>query len=421
VNKGKVTGLEETTLRTTLDHINGDGQYNLQGKHIVVGVTGGIAAYKAVDLVSRLRKTGAEVKVVMTKNATKLVSPLVFGEISKHPVAVDMFEDVHDWNVEHIAYATWADAYIVAPATANMIAKMAHGIADDMLSTQLLATTAPIYICPAMNSNMYAHPATQENLELLRSRGVRVLAPESGLLACGVEGKGRLPDPQKIVDWLYYELGKNNLLAGKRILVSAGGTQEAIDPVRYIANRSSGKMGHAIALKAAQAGAKVFLVSGPVNLPVPFGVARIPVKTAGEMKEVIDDFYESVDAVIMSAAVADYGVAEVADQKIKKQTSMTLELIKNPDILAGLGERKTHQKLIGFAAETQDVIEYGKEKVRKKNLDMLVANDVSKENAGFDVSTNEVTFIYPDDRIVNLSNMSKLDVAEHIIQALAEL
>ena len=393
----------------------------LKGKHIVVGVTAGIAAYKAVDLVSRLYKAGAEVKVVMTRNATKFVSPLVFGEISKHKVAVEMFENVQDWNVEHIAYATWADAYVVAPATANMIAKMSHGIADDMLSTQLLATTAPVFVCPAMNSNMYAHPTVQENLATLRGRGVHVLEPDSGLLACGVEGKGRLPEPQKIMDWVDFHLGKTELLEGKTVIVSAGGTQEAIDPVRYITNRSSGKMGYAVALKAAQAGAKTILVSAPTDLAVPIGVERIIVRSATEMKAAIDSHYDSADAVIMAAAVADYRVAEVADNKIKKQETMTLELVKNPDILASLGDRKQHQKLIGFAAETQDVITYGKEKVRKKNLDMLVANDVSKSNAGFDVDTNEVTFIYPGDQIVNLPNMSKLDVAERIIQALADL
>ena len=393
----------------------------LKGKHIVVGVTAGIAAYKAVDLVSRLYKAGAEVKVVMTRNATKFVSPLVFGEISKHKVAVEMFENVQNWNVEHIAYATWADAYVIAPATANMIAKMSHGIADDMLSTQLLATTAPVFVCPAMNSNMYTHPTVQENLTILRGRGVHVLEPDSGLLACGVEGKGRLPDPQKIMDWVDFHLGKTELLQGKTVIVSAGGTQEAIDPVRYITNRSSGKMGYAVALKAAQAGAKTILVSAPTDLAVPIGVERIIVCSATEMKEAIDSHYDSADAVIMAAAVADYRVAEVADNKIKKQETMTLELVKNPDILASLGERKQQQKLIGFAAETQDVITYGKEKVRKKNLDMLVANDVSKLNAGFDVDTNEVTFIYPGDQIVSLPNMSKLDVAERIIQALADL
>lgn len=394
---------------------------SLKGKHIVVGVTAGIAAYKAVELVSRLYKAGAEVKVVMTRNATKFVSPLVFGEISKHKVAVEMFENVQDWNVEHIAYATWADAYVVAPATANILAKMAHGIADDMLSTQLLATTAPVFVCPAMNSNMYAHPTVQENLSTLRGRGVHVLEPDSGLLACGVEGKGRLPDPQKIMDWVDFHLGKTELLEGKTVIVSAGGTQEAIDPVRYITNRSSGKMGYAVALKAAQAGAKTILVSAPTDLAVPIGVECIIVRSATEMKEAIDSHYDSADAVIMAAAVADYRVAEVADNKIKKQETMTLELVKNPDILASLGDRKEHQKLIGFAAETQDVITYGKEKVRKKNLDMLVANDVSKSNAGFDVDTNEVSFIYPGDQIVNLPNMSKLDVAERIIQALADL
>lgn len=393
----------------------------LKGKHIVVGVTAGIAAYKAVELVSRLYKAGAEVKVVMTRNATKFVSPLVFGEISKHKVAVEMFENVQDWNVEHIAYATWADAYVIAPATANMIAKMAYGIADNMLSTQLLATTAPVFVCPAMNSNMYTHPTVQENLSILRGRGVHVLEPDSGLLACGVEGKGRLPDPQKIMDWVDFHLGKTELLQGKTVIVSAGGTQEAIDPVRYITNRSSGKMGYAVALKAAQAGAKTILVSAPTDLAVPIGVERIIVCSATEMKEAIDSHYDSADAVIMAAAVADYRVAEVADNKIKKQETMTLELVKNPDILASLGERKQQQKLIGFAAETQDVITYGKEKVRKKNLDMLVANDVSQSNAGFDVDTNEVTFIYPGDQIVSLPNMSKLDVAERIIQALADL
>lgn len=393
----------------------------LKGKHIVVGVTAGIAAYKAVELVSRLYKAGAEVKVVMTRNATKFVSPLVFGEISKHKVAVEMFENVQDWNVEHIAYATWADAYVIAPATANMIAKMSHGIADDMLSTQLLATTAPVFVCPAMNSNMYTHPTVQENLTILRGRGVHVLEPDSGLLACGIEGKGRLPDPQKIMDWVDFHLGKTGLLQGKKVIVSAGGTQEAIDPVRYITNRSSGKMGYAVALKAAQAGAKTILVSAPTDLAVPIGVERITVRSAMEMKVAIDSYYDAADAVIMAAAVADYRVAEVADNKIKKQETMTLELVKNPDILASLGERKQQQKLIGFAAETQDVITYGKEKVRKKNLDMLVANDVSKSNAGFDVDTNEVTFIYPGDQIVSLPNMSKLDVAERIIQALADL
>ncbi|WP_126938714.1 bifunctional phosphopantothenoylcysteine decarboxylase/phosphopantothenate--cysteine ligase CoaBC [Veillonella sp. VA142] len=393
----------------------------MKGKHIVVGVTGGIAAYKAVELVSRLCKAGATVKVVMTKNATKLVSPLVFGEISKHPVSVDMFEDIHDWNVEHIAYATWADAYVVVPATANILAKMAHGIADDMLSTQLLATTTPVFVCPAMNSNMYVHPTVQENLNTLRGRGIYVLEPDSGLLACGVEGKGRLPEPQKIMNWVDFHLGKTELLQGKTVIVSAGGTQEAIDPVRYITNRSSGKMGYAVALKAAQAGAKTILVSAPTDLAAPIGVERIIVRSATEMKEVIDSYYDSADAVIMAAAVADYRVAKVADNKIKKQETMTLELVKNPDILASLGDRKQHQKLIGFAAETQDVITYGIEKVRKKNLDMLVANDVSKSNAGFDVDTNEVIFIYPGDQIVNLPNMSKHDVAERIIQALADL
>ena len=272
-----------------------------------------------------------------------------------------------------------------------------------------------------MNSNMYAHPAVQENLDTLRSRGVMIMEPDSGLLACGVEGKGRLPNPENIVKWVDCHLVKTDILNGKTVLVSAGGTQEPIDPVRFITNRSSGKMGYAIALKAAQAGANTILVSAPTELDVPYGVTFVPVRSAVEMKAVIDGYYHEVDAVIMAAAVADYRVAETADNKIKKQESMALELVKNPDILAGLGASKAHQKLIGFAAETQHVIEYGKEKVRKKNLDMLVANDVSKANAGFDVDTNEVTFIYPGDQIVSLPTMSKIDVAERIIQALADL
>lgn len=393
----------------------------MKNKHIIVGVSGGIAAYKAVEVVSRLRKLGAEVKVVMTENATKFVSPMTFGEISGHPVAVKMFEDVHDWNVEHIALATWADAYVVAPATANVIGKIASGIADDMLTTQIMATQAPVFLCPAMNTNMYLNPITQRNMNTLRQLGYHILEAASGSLACGTSGIGRLPEPVDIVKWLQFHLMKTDLLKGKTVVVTAGGTQEAIDPVRFISNKSSGKMGYAIAEQAALAGAHTILVSAPTHLEVPYGVQFVPVQSACDMQQQVEAVYEECDAVIMAAAVADFRVAEAAEQKIKKMEHMSLDLVKNPDILKGLGEKKTHQKLIGFAAETNDVIEYGRAKVRNKNLDMLVANDVSKENAGFNVDTNEVTFIYPGEQITNLPLMSKQDVAKRIIAAVAEL
>lgn len=393
----------------------------MKNKHIIVGVSGGIAAYKAVEVVSRLRKLGAEVKVVMTENATKFVSPMTFGEISGHPVAVKMFEDVHDWNVEHIALATWADAYVVAPATANVIGKIASGIADDMLTTQIMATQAPVFLCPAMNTNMYLNPITQRNMNTLRQLGYHILEAASGSLACGTSGIGRLPEPVDIVKWLQFHLMKTDLLKGKTVVVTAGGTQEAIDPVRFISNKSSGKMGYALAEQAALAGARTILVSAPTHLEVPYGVQFVPVQSACDMQQQVEAVYEECDAVIMAAAVADFRVAEAAEQKIKKMEHMSLDLVKNPDILKGLGEKKTHQKLIGFAAETNDVIEYGRAKVRNKNLDMLVANDVSKENAGFNVDTNEVTFIYPGEQITNLPLMSKQDVAKRIIAAVAEL
>lgn len=393
----------------------------MKNKHIIVGVCGGIAAYKAVEVVSRLRKAGAEVKVVMTNNATKFVAPITFGEISKNPVAIDMFENIHDWNVEHIAMATWADAYVIVPATANIIGKVAHGIADDMLSTQIMATKAPVYFCPAMNTNMYENPITQENIKNLRTFGYRFLTPASGELACGTTGAGRLPEPIDIVAWLNFELMQNDLLKDKTVIVTAGGTQEAIDPVRFIGNRSSGKMGYAIAEQAALSGAKTYLISSPTNLETPYGVSLIKVKSAREMQIEVNKLYSQADIVVMAAAVADFRVDIEADQKIKKVETLDLHLVKNPDILKGLGEHKEHQKLVGFAAETQNIIEYGKGKVASKNLDMLVANDVSKTNAGFNVDTNEVTFIYPGGQIVNLPLMTKQDLAARIIKAIAEL
>lgn len=393
----------------------------MRGKHIIVAVSAGIAAYKAIEVVSRLRKKGAEVKVVMTQNATYIASPLTFGEISGHSVALDMFEQVHQWDVEHIALATWADAYVVVPATANVIGKIYAGIADDMLTTTIMATTAPKYLCPAMNTEMYNNPITQRNLEGLRSLGYHIMDPAEGWLACGITGVGRLPEPEAIVDWLESKMCSTNELEGTTILVTAGGTQESIDPVRYIGNRSSGKMGYAIAEQAAHMGAKVILVSAPTSLPIPSGVDFISVDSAVSMQEAVEARYNDVNVVIMAAAVSDFRVLHKAEQKIKKMESMTIELVKNPDILQGLGSKKSHQILVGFAAETEHVIKYGQDKVAKKNLDMLVANDVSKSNAGFNVDTNEGYFLYPDKEPKEMPNMKKSDLARHILREVIDL
>ena len=393
----------------------------MRGKHIIVAVSAGIAAYKAIEVVSRLRKKGAEVKVVMTQNATHIASPLTFGEISGHPVALDMFEQVHQWDVEHIALATWADAYVVVPATANVIGKIYAGIADDMLTTTIMATTAPKYLCPAMNTEMYNNLITQRNLEGLRSLGYHIMDPAEGCLACGITGVGRLPEPEAIVDWLEAKMCSTNELEGTTILVTAGGTQESIDPVRYIGNRSSGKMGYAIAEQAARMGAKVILVSAPTSLPIPNGVDFISVDSAVSMQEAVEARYNDVNVVIMAAAVSDFRVLHKAEQKIKKMESMTIELVKNPDILQGLGSKKNHQILVGFAAETEHVIKYGQDKVARKNLDMLVANDVSKSNAGFNVDTNEGYFLYPDKEPKEMPNMKKSDLARHILREVIDL
>ena len=393
----------------------------MRGKHIIVAVSAGIAAYKAIEVVSRLRKKGAEVKVVMTQNATHIASPLTFGEISGHPVALDMFEQVHQWDVEHIALATWADAYVVVPATANVIGKIYAGIADDMLTTTIMATTAPKYLCPAMNTEMYNNPITQRNLEGLRSLGYHIMDPAEGWLACGITGVGRLPEPEAIVDWLESKMCSTNELEGTTILVTAGGTQESIDPVRYIGNRSSGKMGYAIAEQAVRMGAKVILVSAPTSLPIPNGVDFISVDSAVSMQEAVEARYNDVNVVIMAAAVSDFRVLHKAEQKIKKMESMTIELVKNPDILQGLGSKKNHQILVGFAAETEHVIKYGQDKVARKNLDMLVANDVSKSNAGFNVDTNEGYFLYPDKEPKEMPNMKKSDLARHILREVIDL
>lgn len=403
----------------------------LQGKKIVLGVTGGIAAYKAVEIVSRLRKAGAEVHVIMTKEATQFVTELTFREISGQPVTVDMWEKVTHFNVEHIALAQLADLMLIAPATANIIAKAAVGIADDMLSTTLLATKAPIYVAPAMNTNMYENPITQRNIAELRSRGFHIIEPASGHLACGTSGKGRLPEPADIVRIVSEALTSQNLtsqeltsqnLTGQKILVTAGGTIEPLDPVRYIGNRSTGRMGYAIAEEAARRGADVVLVSGPASLADPAGVRVIRVETARQMRAAVLAEFPTAAAVIKSAAVADYRPAAVAEQKIKKsEDDLTLHLVRNPDILYELGQKKEHQVLVGFAAETCKVEEYARKKLAKKNLDFIVANDVSEADAGFGVETNRIKLIDRSGRMTPYPLMSKKELAGIILDHVAEV
>ena len=388
----------------------------LKGKTVVLGVCGGIAAYKAVEVVSRLIKLGAEVHVVMTEAATRFVTPLTFREISGQPVHTTLWEEPKTWNVEHIALARRADLFVIAPTSANMLGKLANGIADDFLSTTVMATPAPVMAFPAMNSNMYLNPSTQNNITTLKARGVQIVEPASGMLACGTEGVGRLPEPSEIVERITAHFHFAGSLQGVRILVTAGGTREAIDPVRFIGNRSSGKMGYAIAAAAAERGAVVTLVSGPVALPIPCGVNRISVESAAQMREAVLSAFPNIDIVIKAAAVADYRPETAAPQKIKKEsTQMTLELTKNPDILAELGQLKTTQFLVGFAAETQELVANAAEKLRKKNLDMLVANDVTQSGAGFDADTNIVKILLRDGSVEELPLMSKSELGRVVL------
>ena len=392
----------------------------LQGKNILIGVTGGIAAYKVVEVVSRLKKLGAEVRVVMTRAAAEFVAPRTFQEITKNPVSVEMFAGAVNFHVEHIALANFADVVLIAPATANFLAKAAHGIADDLLTTIILATPAPLMVAPSMNTLMLEHPATQKNIEILENRGVKIIDAEIGLLACGTSGKGRLAEPENICEELVKFFAPKNL-AGKKILVTAGGTIEPIDPVRFIGNRSSGKMGYEIAKAAQVHGAEVILISGNATVDAPKNLKFIKVETAEQMRTEVLEEFDSVDAVIMSAAVSDYRAKNISPQKIKKDNeNLTIELVKNPDILKELGQRKKNQLLVGFAAETQNVIEYAKNKIVEKNLDFIVANDVSKEGAGFSVDTNIASIITRAGEIENFAKMSKAELAEKIILRVAE-
>ena len=385
-------------------------------KTVVLGVSGGIAAYKACDVVSRLRKENIQVNVIMTKHATEFVSALTFQSISQNPVAVEMFEPVTNWDIEHISLAKKADIFLIAPATANVIGKIANGIADDMLSTTVMATKAPVVIAPAMNTNMYENPVTQANIQKLKDLGYIFIEPGYGRLACGDLGPGKLAEPDLIVENIKFLLNKTDELKGKNVLVTAGPTQEAIDPVRYITNKSTGKMGYALAYKAALMGAKVTLVTCPTNLEVPFGISEvIKVKSAQQMYETVTSSFDEMDIVIKSAAVADYKPKNISDSKIKKSDSdLVLELDRNKDILFELGKLKTKQVLVGFAAETDDLIANAQKKLAKKNLDFIVANDLKQEGAGFAGDTNIAKLLFADGNIEELPIMTKNQLSKEI-------
>lgn len=396
----------------------------LKGKKIVLGVTGGIAIFKAVDLVSKLRKQGVEVRVVMTEHAAKFVSPLLFAEISGHKCAVSMWDGRDEFNVEHIALANWGDLILVAPATANILAKMACGLADDLLSTVLLAAPCPKIVCPAMNTGMYENAATQENLKVLAGRGIDIMEPASGELACGTTGAGRLPEVPEIISYLEHFLAqREGDMRGLKVMVTAAGTREPIDPVRFVGNRSSGKMGYSIARQALLRGADVTLITGPSALTPPPYAKVVRVETTKQMLDACLAVYPDTDIVIKAAAVADFKPRSVEDQKIKKihpEDGMTIVMDQNPDILKTLGSMKKQQFLVGFAAETQNLLENAANKVKKKNLDMIVANDVSLKGAGFNTDTNIVKFLYPDGKVEALEILSKDNVASILLDRVME-
>ena len=395
----------------------------LTGKHIVLGVTGGIAAYKACEVVSRLKKLGAGVDVIMTENATKLVAPLTFETLSCRPVCVDTFSRTESWDVKHISLAQKADLFLVAPATANLMAKLAHGIADDMLSTTLLATKAPILLAPAMNTGMWTAEATQANLRTLQSRGVHTVGPGTGFLACGDSGAGRMSEPAEIVEKVQELLCAKRDLEGLRVLVTAGPTVERIDPVRYLTNDSSGKMGLAIAKAAIDRGAEVMVLLGNVHLTPPPSANVVKVQSTMDLYDAMMAHCDRQDVIIQAAAPADFRVKDIAPEKIKKQDGapMVLELIENPDIAKAVGQRKQPgQTLVGFAAETENLLENAEKKLGKKNLDLIVANDVSQEGAGFGVDTNIVTLL-THTGLESLPLMSKQDVAHRILDKVLEI
>lgn len=389
------------------------------GKNIVVGVSGGIAAYKACDVVSKLKKQGFEIDVIMTKNAQEFVSPLTFQTLSNQTVVTDMFETPSDWNVEHIELAKKADVFVIVPATANIIGKIANGIADDMLTTTIMATEAKKVIVPAMNTKMYHNPFVQENILKLKKHGYYFIEPVSGLLACGDTGKGKMEDSTVIVEELCLIANQTKEMAGCKVTVTAGATTEDIDPVRYLTNRSTGKMGYAIAEQAILKGATVVLISGKTNLKPPRGLSKfIEVRSAEEMyQEVKREFFDT-DILIKAAAVADFTPKVVAKNKIKKQDeNLVIDLKRTKDIAFEMGQlKKSNQVMVGFAAETESVLEHAVQKLKKKNLDFIVSNDLTKSGAGFGTDTNIVNFLLPDGEIEKYDLMKKKEVADRILE-----
>ncbi|SNS97599.1 Phosphopantothenate-cysteine ligase /Phosphopantothenoylcysteine decarboxylase [Bacillus sp. OK838] len=395
-------------------------------KKVLLCVTGGIAVFKAAALTSKLTQEGAHVKVIMSESARKFVTPLTFQALSRNDVYTDTFDEKDSSVIAHIDLADWADIILVAPATANVIGKIANGIADDMITTTLLATVAPVWVAPAMNVHMYAHPAVQKNMETLRTFGYQFIEPGEGYLACGYVGKGRLEEPETIVAHLIHYFGERKsqpqLLKGKKYLITAGPTREAIDPVRYVTNHSSGKMGYALAEQAIELGAEVTLITGPVNLTPPSKARVIPVESAADMYEAVFGQFDSSDVVIMTAAVADYKPKNYHAQKMKKQPGENvIEFERTKDILKELGENKTHQILVGFAAETNNVEEYARGKLVKKNADIIVANNVTVAGAGFGTDTNIVTIYDKNGSATELPKMSKADIAKSILAEVSRM
>ncbi|PGD98501.1 bifunctional phosphopantothenoylcysteine decarboxylase/phosphopantothenate--cysteine ligase CoaBC [Bacillus pseudomycoides] len=388
----------------------------LKGKKILLCVTGGIAVFKAAALTSKLTQAGALVKVMMSESAMKFVTPLTFQALSRHDVYTDTFDEKDSAVIAHIDLADWADVVLIAPATANCIGKLANGIADDMITTTLLATIAPVWIAPAMNVHMYENKIVQKNMMTLKALGYTFIEPGEGFLACGYVAKGRLEEPETIIARLQEAFSEHKPLKGKKILVTAGPTREKIDPVRFMTNFSSGKMGYALAEVAANLGADVILVSGPTAIAPPVNVTTVQVESAQDMLEAVMQHYGSMDVVIKTAAVADYRPKIVHNQKMKKKSGdAVIELERTIDILKTLGEKKEHQLLIGFAAETTNIEEYATKKLREKNANMIVANDVKAQGAGFGTDTNIVTMYRKDGEVIRLPLLIKKEVAREIL------
>jgi len=391
----------------------------LSNKTIILGITGSIAAYKAAEIASQLTQARAKVNVIMTKEAIQFISPVTFRAITGRPVVTEMFDLASEFSIEHVSLATSADIIVIVPATANIIAKLAAGIADDMLCCTVLATTAPVLIAPAMEANMYNNPVTQDNLSKLKARDFVIIAPATGWLASGKEGPGRLADTNDIIGGIRQVLGRGGDLAGKHIVVTAGGTQEPIDPVRYISNHSSGKMGYALAEVARDRGAKVTLVTAPTSLVKPVGVNLVKVNTAQEMRQAVDNVTTEADALVMAAAVADYRPTKTAKDKIKKgEVGLTLELEPTPDILSSV---KGNFIKVGFAAESSNLMENAKQKLKQKGLDLIVANDITASDSGFGTDTNRVTIIDRKGKVDSLPLIPKREVADKVLNRLAEL